>query len=113
MQLLRGLKDHTSRSLKYTLELDSFFVISLSGSKPLDRYAHAVLYTLGILRLVTASWRNAAKNLDLSEICDEIIEYTTLVNEVIVQYIGENDDHDRKMCIKILILCSFLKICKT
>lgn len=57
--------------------------LAICGSKPLIRYSNSVLYTLGSLRSITASWKTSV-NIDYEDLCDEILEYVSLVMEVVL-----------------------------
>jgi len=80
---------------------DLLSFLAITGSKKLERYSQAVLYIIGTLRLVTTSWKNANSKLDFSEICDELVEYTTLVIDVVLH--SENEHKDGIQYKKILI----------
>ena len=80
---------------------DLLSFLAITGSKKLERYSQAVLYIIGTLRLVTTSWKSANSKLDFSEICDELVEYTTLVIDVVLH--SENEHKSDIQYKKILI----------
>lgn len=63
---------------------DLLAFLAICGSKPLKRYHSSVLYTLGSLRSISASWKTASNKIDFEDLCDEIIEYVSLVIEVVL-----------------------------
>lgn len=72
---------------------DLLAFLAICGSKPLKRYHSSVLYTLGSLRSISASWKTASSQVDFEDLCDEIVEYVSLVIEVVLN-LKETEVHE-------------------
>ena len=84
---------------------DLLAFLAICGSKNLKKYSQSILYILGCLRSISSSWKTASMKIDMEDLCDEILEYVSLVMEVILNVEDESskDGANPEMIQKILI----------